>query len=245
MIVRGECPICENQSTFEASHDWLRDALICTSCENGSLPRERALALILNRERPNWRNLDIHECSPSPRGISIKLESQCASYVGSNYFPGKKLGVEINGVRNENIEQSSFENGAFDIVIALDVAEHVFNPAKMFSDIYRTLRDGGIFLSTFPIHKSQVEATAQRASLDELGQIRHLEAPEFHGNPVSDQGSLVTYDYGYEIHQEIGNWALFSIEIVRFAAPEQGVLGEYTEVIICRKLKSSNSPTWT
>ena len=70
---RGFCPICEHSATFVANHSWYRDHLICQSCINGSVPRERALALVLNREAPNWRSATIHESSPAERGLSAKL----------------------------------------------------------------------------------------------------------------------------------------------------------------------------
>ena len=47
----GVCPICETRVTFAACSDWYRDTLLCTSCEGGSLPRERALALALARHQ--------------------------------------------------------------------------------------------------------------------------------------------------------------------------------------------------
>lgn len=72
--IEGYCPICEKDTKFIAHNKWFRDNLICQSCVNGSVPRDRALAKVLDRERPDWRNLAIHESSPEPRGISLKLE---------------------------------------------------------------------------------------------------------------------------------------------------------------------------
>lgn len=46
--INGFCPICENETKFIAKGNWFRGTLLCTTCDNGSVPRERALALVLN-----------------------------------------------------------------------------------------------------------------------------------------------------------------------------------------------------
>jgi hypothetical protein len=47
----------------------------------------------------------------------------------------------------------------------------------------------------------------------------------------------VTVDYGYEIHKQIAAWTPFDVRIYRFNDVEHGILGEYTEVFLCRKKK--------
>ena len=239
--IQGYCPICEHAATFVAKDKWLRGALVCRTCENGSVPRERALAHVLNRVAPDWRNMRIHESSPATRGISAKIRRECAGYVGSHFFPDKPMGTIVKGYRNENLEAQTFEADQFDIVITLDVFEHVFAPGKMIQEIHRTLKPGGMYVSTFPIRKYQVDSHVQRALLNADGSVKHLvEKPEYHGNPINSEGALVTYDYGYAIHQMISTWADFDVEISRFSKQDMGVLGEYTEVIVCTKRRSGN-----
>jgi len=234
--IDGFCPICEKPARFVAVGDeWLRRSLTCSSCPNGSVPRERALALVLNEVAPHWRNARIHESSPGGRGISRKLQEQCPRYLGSHYFPGRPLGTKVSGWRNENLEEQSFPDGAFDIVITQDVLEHVFAPDKVFREVWRTLAPGGLFVSTFPIQRSLIQATTARASLDPSGTVVHHAEPEYHGNPISGEGSLVTVDYGYDIHELISSWAPFDVRIVRFSDRTHGIMGRYTEVIVCSK----------
>lgn len=240
--IHGYCPICERETTFIATNSWYRDSLLCQTCKEGSAPRERALAYILKRELPNWRNLVIHESSPAGRGISLQLKEQCSRYVGSTYFPDKPLGAMVGEWRNEDICRQTFVDASFDVVVSLDVAEHVFDPEAKFKEIYRTLKKGGLYIATFPIHKSQVVDCIPTAKLQSDGKILHLvEKPEYHGNPFSDQQSLVTISYGYEIHKKIAEWTPFSVEITRFFDQKFGIIGDYTEVVICRKLSENQS----
>lgn len=90
-------------------------------------------------------------------------------------------------------------------------------------------------LSTFPVRKEQVAAVEARAVFDEDGSVTHLKEPQYHGNPISPDGSLVTVDYGYEIHQRVAEWAQFDVRTYRFNDKKHSILGEYTEVFLCRK----------
>jgi len=235
---QGTCPICEASATFSAKGNWLRGTLMCQSCPNGSVPRERALALVLNEMVPNWRDLVIHESSPGNRGISVKLKQQAKSYVGTQYYQGFPLGELMKGYRNEDLQRLTFADETFDLFVSLDVLEHIPDPHTAIKEIWRTLKPGGIMVSTFPVRKDQVNPVERRATFGADGTVTHLKEPEYHGNPIDSKGVLVTVDYGYTIHQCIAAWAPFDVRVYRFNDREHGILGEYTEVFWCRKRAS-------
>ena len=230
----GHCPICEAAATYRAAGPWLRDTLVCGGC--GSVPRERALALMLAERRPNWRQLAIHECSPAERGVSHKLRTQAPGYVATHFFENQKLGSMVRGFRNENLEAQTFADQSFDLVVTLDVFEHLFDPAAAHREIWRTLKPGGLHICTFPISKHRPDATYWRARRKEDGSVEHIEKPEYHGNPISGDGALVTVDYGYDVHRQIAEWAPFAVSITRTHNARAGVLGEFTEVVVCERL---------
>jgi SAM-dependent methyltransferase len=139
-------------------------------------------------------------------------------------------------ILRENLESQTFESDTFDLVLTLDVMEHVFDPAKVYAEIWRTLKPGGWYLHTFPIRKHLTEACTPLAKLMPDGRVKHLtEHPEYHGNPIDAKGSLVTHDYGYDVSRAIAQWAPFDVRISRFWDETHGVIGEYTEAVICRK----------
>lgn len=228
----GHCPICEAAVEFTAKYDWYRDHLLCSGC--GSIPRERAIALLLNRRFPDWRDFAIHESSPGTRGISPKLRRECRGYVESQYFRDEPLGKHIRGFRNENLEVQTFPNDTFDVVVTQDVLEHVNEPAEVLREVARTLKPGGAFLFTVPTYKGQIESE-RRARYDESGSVEHLAEPEYHGNPVSDAGSLVTFHYGYDLAALITDWSGMDVEVVRFNDRRHGIIGEFTDVYVATK----------
>jgi len=231
----GTCPICETTAKFRAKGPWLRDTLICQSCTNGSIPRERALALILNEAIPNWRDCSIHESSPVNRGISKKLRAEGKCHIATQFFPSIGLGQMHQGFRNEDLQHLTFPDDKFDLFVSLDVLEHILDPRLAFCEIWRTLKPGGMMLSTFPVRKAQLVAVEPRVVVNDDGTVTHLRKPEYHANPIGSDGSLVTVDYGYEIHKTIAEWASFDVRIYRFNDKEHGILGENTEVFLCRK----------
>ena len=228
----GFCPICEQGSVFTSLSNWYRDDLICNRCL--SIPRERAVAKVLKGLRPNWRELKIHEAGGVDRGFHSQLMKEWHDFIRSHFYPGSQEN-SINGIYNIDLErQLAFSDREFDVILALDILEHVFEPKLVLNEMRRTLKADGVAILTFPIQKQLVQATTQRAERDEQGNIVYLQAPEFHGNPIDDRGSLVTYDYGYEIHQLIHEWTDFEVQVIRFCDSNSGIIGEFTEIILLK-----------
>lgn len=230
----GFCPICRSMTTFRACNAWFRDHLMCMTCKGGSIPRERAVMVLLDRLRPNWRHLAIHESSPAPRGVSVLLAESCRAYTPTQFFPGWPVGLEHHGVRCENIEAQTFPDETFDIVVTQDVMEHVFHPRLAYAEIHRTLRPGGLYLHTTPIYSDKA-LTERKADQTADGRVIYLAPPEYHGNPVDEGGALVTFHFGRDLPDLIPSWSPFSVEVVKFNDKTHGIVGEFTEVIACTK----------
>jgi SAM-dependent methyltransferase len=203
---------------------------VCERCR--SIPRERAAAVVLEERCPDWRDRDIHESSPIGRGLSLKIRQQATSYVASQYFRGQQHGVVISGARNENLERQTFADRSFDIVIALDVLEHVNLPDAVCREVWRTLRPDGLFLFTAPTYKQLV--TSERRAVYTDTSVLHLAEPDYHGNPLSAEGSLVTFHYGYDLAELVAASAPFDVTVVRAVDRTRAILGDMTEVYACR-----------
>ena len=181
---------------------------------------------------PNWRELSIHESSPVSRGASVKLAKGCRFYVASQYDPQLGFGNShpSGAYRSENLEKQTFADEAFDLVITQDVFEHIFDAPAAFAEIARTLRPGGAHIFTTPlVNKGQ--PSEKWASLSEAGIVYH-HTPEYHGNPMSAEGSLVTWHWGEDIVAYIKNVSGLSTEIIALDDLEMGIRAEYIEVLM-------------
>jgi len=228
----GFCPCCDQKVHFTARNNWLRDYFICSSCK--SIPRERALMLTIEEYKTNWRDLKIFEISPCERGASLKLKNECKNYLASQFYPDKKLGCFYNGFRNENIENLTFENEEFDLIISQDVFEHLFNPEKAFKEIARILKKGGMHIFTVPLinkhNKTELWAIENR-----IGEPIFLFEPEWHGNPISSNGSPVTMHWGFDIVNIIRECSGLETYIKYINNLDFGIRAEYIEVLVTIK----------
>ena len=194
---KGYCYTCDREVEFSSQREWLRDWYKCSNC--GSIPSERALIYCIEKFYPQWKQISIHESSPGGRGASIKLKNNCPNYQASQYFPGFPCGeIHSSGWRNEDLENQTFADESFDLVITQDVMEHIFNPDKAFAEIARTLKPGGAHIFTVPIINKD-KASEVWAKTNKDGTINYIGKPEYHGNPVDSKGSLVTMHWGYDI----------------------------------------------
>ncbi|MTI01471.1 class I SAM-dependent methyltransferase [Roseibium sp. RKSG952] len=231
-VFAGTCPICEQPSKFRSEHDWLRDFLLCSNC--GSLPRERALAWCLHHFIPDWRSMVIHECSPAERGISVRMMKEAPGYIGSHYYSDVPRGQKNGPYQSENLEQLTFEDNSIDIHCHLDVLEHVNDPGACFTEMMRTLKPGGFIIFTTPVYETKA-TTERRAWIREDG-VEHLFEPEYHGNPIDNEGAAVTFHFGNDLSSLILNWAPgASVRQVRLNDASIGVLGEFRDVFVVQK----------
>jgi hypothetical protein len=232
----GVCPTCDARVRFEARNPWLRDHYFCTRC--GSIPRERALMLCIERFFPEWERLAIHESSPVPRGASAKLARRCASYSASQRYPGEPLGCVPPGktFRNEDLEQLTFPDASFDLLVTQDVVEHLLDPARAFAEIARVLRPGGAHVFSVPL-VSKEKPSLIAAERDATGAIVHHVPPEYHGNPVDGGGALVTRLWGYDICDHIHAASGLTTTIVHLDDLSHGIRAEYIEILVSRKAR--------
>jgi len=190
--------------------------------------------LCIERFCPTWRSAAIHESSPIGRGASLKLMKHAPGYLATQYFPGVKTGSIHHSVRCENLERLTFADASFDLHLTQDVMEHVFDPAAVFREIARTLRPGGMHIFTVPLVMKDLptELCARRRP---DGTIEHLRRPEYHGNPLSNDGALVTRNWGYDICEFILRESGLFTTMVHLDDLAHGIRAEYIDVLVSRK----------
>jgi len=161
------------------------------------------------------------------------LRNRCKGYVASQYFEGIASGSMHQGFRCEDLGRQSFPDGSFDLVISQDVLEHLPDPVSAFREISRTLKPGGAHLFTVPWYRGT--KTRVRARFLENGQVEHLLPPQFHGNPVDPDGSLVVTDWGDDLLQIIHESSGMTTEVFDGVQLDKGIDGEFREVFLSSK----------
>jgi len=208
----GECPSCGYSNYFLYSRDFANQLSKQASAWDLSavFQRElkRALALTvlgllgMDDNKALSRQLSADNCfsmyETSCYSVFSSNEIQhSARYVVSEYFPEEKFGVEINGVRNENLENLTFPDNQFDVVITSEVLEHVADLDVAIEEIMRVLKPGGYHVFTVPVDRV-LPQSRERVTTDR-DEHKYLFPQIFHGDTIRDEGVLVCRDFGSDI----------------------------------------------
>jgi SAM-dependent methyltransferase len=245
------CNLCLNKNTIDIKQlTWPRDLLNCKYCN--SIVRNRSLFLSLLVTAPNYKNLKIHQSSPSLcDALHLKLSKECKDYSYSQFFPDIPNG-ELNSenIKCADLSNLPYDDNSFDIFLTSDVFEHLWEPKKCLNEIFRVLKPNGIYLMVFPMDRGFLP-TEQPVIKNNEGIITHLKTycgtwkgfinkPEYHGNPVDNTGSILTYYWGYDVIDFIENNSSFKAEIFfKHDVETFGIIGVMNESVVCKKISSN------
>lgn len=229
----GYCPCCRKKTIFIAANLWLRDSLYCIRCY--SLPRDRQVYKFINQILDKRTDLRVLEFAPLPG--SYMYDRKTGSYIISHYFENEKFGKIDDDFYNEDIQNTTFSNESFDLIIHEDILEHINDPFQALCDNLRILSDNGMIVFTCPVSNDN-SLTKQRVSISESGDLVCYEKPTSHGNPVDADGSLVFWDYGYDFEALLRKKLPENVEIQHISAldSEMGILGENVDLFCIKKL---------
>ncbi|MCV6636393.1 class I SAM-dependent methyltransferase [Candidatus Albibeggiatoa sp. nov. NOAA] len=147
-----------------------------------------------------------------------------SEYLGENIEGGTLQDGLVKNIRHEDLENLSFADSSVDIIMSNDVLEHVNQPQKALQEIYRILKPKGELFLSIPFYLN-AKHTICRAKIRD-GKLEHYLAPEYHGNPISDEGSLVFNDFGWDFLQQLRNVGFSDVCLCHYWSKLYGYLGE-------------------
>jgi SAM-dependent methyltransferase len=225
------CPVCGHFSVMRTIRTDLQIREYCNCIICGAQNRQRQIAYVLSKRMGFSslmglsKNSQVSIYNTESGGILHNILSRTKNYTCSEYFgPQYKSGEIVNGVRHEDLQQLSFENDSFDILISADVFEHIPDPYKAHTEIFRVLKPGGRHIFTVPFYQEQI-LDERRAIINEKNEVIHLKEPLYHCDPLSSKGILVYNIFSLEMlikMAEIG----FITNIYLLKVPSAGIWGK-------------------
>jgi SAM-dependent methyltransferase len=153
--------------------------------------------------------------------------------LGTEYLPTQQDKGRFFPVHHLDLLDPGLPHGVFDVVVSNDVLEHVPNLPRAMQETRRLLKPGGICLASFPFAYNTYE-TSIRAVFAK-GKVVHLTEPEFHGNPVDEQGSLVFQVPGWDLLEICLKVGFSTAEMLFVSSAPRGLTGaECAGVFILR-----------
>lgn len=254
----GRCNICGRDSAFFCHNKALyRESLVCAECLTTS--RYRSIACGLLRALRELAGVEVESLAQlaqttAPRQLKV-YDTQAPFYYAtaayplpdllnacpwieaqtSLYKPERAWGAPLGARQtNQNLEQLTFADASFDIVITSDVMEHVRLADRAHREIRRVLKPGGVYLFTVPHLRYQRETIVRVATPDPADptQDQLLLEPEYHGDANAKGGAVLTYRaYGTDLDEELAALG-FTVDYSKENLPELGIMN--TELFYCR-----------
>ena len=239
LVIDGYCLACDRATSFRSQRNasdrgtpWTgwREGLRCDIC--GMNSRKRAMCWFIAQTLQALRPTDVYVTERVTTLYRWLAERVDGTLVGSESIGADAApGIEREGVRHEDVESLSFPDERFDLVVSLDVLEHVNRPVSAVHELRRVLRPGGQLLMTVPfVPEYDCNVTRAHAVGDE---IVHFEEPVYHGNPMSSDGSLVFTDFGWEFFEQLGD-AFGTVEVELYQSRQYGHVGSGLFFFRCR-----------
>lgn len=225
----GRCQVCRKNTNLLIDNLYsegptkvnFRERMVCPLCQLNN--RQRVMArLVMDEVNSDSLVYLTEQVTP----VYATFRKYYKNLIGSEYLAPDTAGgtIDENGIRHEDLMRLSFRDEEIDCIVSNDVLEHVANIEMALSEIYRVLRESGTFYATFPMHFTQ-EYTKKRAKVNDNGTIEYLLKPIFHGNPVSEDGSLVFYDYGWDFMSLIKEAGFSDAYFIPFYSVPYGNIG--------------------
>ena len=171
-IHSGICPSC-NSKYFLALHP----SPLMTRCL-GCMSNITNLSLIsaIKVHQKKYEINNYWEMSTYGKTLEY-LRKNIKSGYESEFYEGIKSGEIVNGILNQDVQDSSFTDSSLDLITSNQVFEHVPDDIKGFSECYRVLKKRGALIFTIPLDHS--DSTRMLAEVNK-GKIIFYSEPEYH-----------------------------------------------------------------
>ncbi|HXA27467.1 MAG TPA: class I SAM-dependent methyltransferase [Candidatus Angelobacter sp.] len=231
--IRGAfCTVCGGITAVVFRGGSARESWMCVRCRASN--RQRQLAAVLcERDLAGHPHRSLVDYA-SHSGESIYIAEQrgplhaalqrARAFAASEYVdPQATPGSVVDGVMHQDLQRLSFDKGSFDLVVTTDVLEHVPDPYAAHGEILRVLRPGGRHVFTVPYDEGRDDDEV-RAAVDGEGNLRHLAEPQYHLDPLREEGALVFTIFGRGMASRLRDLG-FEVTVHRPDRPSQGIFG--------------------
>jgi SAM-dependent methyltransferase len=203
-----------------------REHLACPGC--GLVGRARAAFAVVDAERlPPASSAWITE-----HGTAAwrQLRRRVPATFGSEFHPSRRAplrrlwhALRFGPAPHGDVLEAGFAAAALDLVLCLDVLEHVDDVDRALSELARVLRPGGALVATVPFDETAAE-DRRLARRDGRGTLQWLAAEEWHADPLGARVPCF-HRFGWALLGRVRAAGFTDADWCRVHAPAAGLFG--------------------
>jgi len=250
--LNGFCNVAGSETEFIVASDDFRETVVSTV--SSSINRHRQLvcavsmalfgkphvslpdiATAINRDSLQVYIAETNSVLP----IALKRALRPELLVCSEYFgAGHESGEIVDGILNQDLQRTSFEDESFDIVITSEVFEHIPDAVAAEKEVMRILRKGGVYCFTVPFLPAG-DHDIVLAEMHKNGKIEYFAEPQFHSDPIRPgEGALVYRLFSFHDLKQRFQAMGHEFKTYRFWSEPLGILGNDGWAHTVRKSRS-------
>jgi hypothetical protein len=200
-----------------------------TISHQGVISRQRAVLLVLRQlidqgELPPWSALRLY-ISEAVTPFAARLQAEVSKLRCSEYLPEPDHWLR-GQVPHRDLRRIGLPPATFNAVICNEVLEHVEELVPSLQGLAEVLSLGGYLIATVPFLYGQQEHLVKAVWRGEGQAPEVIGEPDYHGNPVSDGGSLVYRYPGWQLLEDLSQAGFRDAAIHAISSTAYGVLGE-------------------
>ena len=243
IMVNGYSWPAKSESTFlvdnlysHNNHINFRERFVCS--KTGLNSRLRASIHIFEDYLKPQKDSSIYlteQCSVLGKWMQDNYKNiQCSEYLAECGTIQKSLlnhYVSPYKLQHQDLTNLSFADNQFDFLLSFDCFEHIPNYKKAFQECLRVMKPGGKFLWSVPFDRDQYK-TLVRAYYDKDNKLVHNCEPEYHGDPISKDGCLSYYTFGWEVLDQLLAIGFKKAYALLFWSEKYGYMGG-EQILLC------------
>jgi SAM-dependent methyltransferase len=134
-------------------------------------------------------------------------------------------------LKHQDLTNLSFDDKSFHSILSFDCFEHIPDYKNAFKECLRVLKPNGKIIWSVPFDINN-RKNLVRAQVNKDGSITHNTEPEYHGNPLSDDGCLSFYTFGWELLEELNGMGYSKTYMLLYWSEKYAYLGG-EQILLC------------
>ena len=157
--------------------------------------------------------------------LSLQIRGRYPFAITSGFLPDSP--ESLYPILHLDLQEIAMPDNSMDVILSVEVFEHLTRYMKALEEACRVLRKGGIHVFTCPFYCNTEENTV-KAICDNEGNIEYLMPPEYHGDPLRpNDGILVFQIPGWNILSDIISAGFSDAAVCYLSSPFGGIIGKH------------------